>query len=198
MFLSHEDQRPFFGGTYFPKEQRQGMLAFTDILKRVAEYYSGHQDELRQQNEQFMQAFDELVPPAVEGQPINADPLHCGPASAGPQLRQQLRRIRQRAEIPQPKALERLLRHWYSTAAKPDARPAGAVAWPPSRSPAWARAACTTRSAGGFCRYSTDSHWMIPHFEKMLYDNAALMAVYAEAADRDGRHVLRADRGRNG
>src|SRR6185436_17190762 len=73
MFLSHEDQRPFFGGTYFPNEPRHGMPAFTEIMKRVGEYYTTHQDELRQQNEQFMKAFDELVPPAVEGQPINAD-----------------------------------------------------------------------------------------------------------------------------
>src|SRR5262245_24926355 len=77
MFLSHEDQRPFFGGTYFPKEPRYGMPAFTDILKRVGEYYSTHQVELRQQNEMFMQAFDELVPPAVEGQQVNADPLRA-------------------------------------------------------------------------------------------------------------------------
>src|SRR5215471_2326348 len=63
MFLSHEDQRPFFGGTYFPKEPRYGMPAFTDLLKRVAEYYGGHQDDLRAQNEESIKAFDELVPP---------------------------------------------------------------------------------------------------------------------------------------
>ena len=51
MFLTHEDQRPFFGGTYFPKEPRYGMPAFGEILKRVAEYYRDHQAELRQQNE---------------------------------------------------------------------------------------------------------------------------------------------------
>src|SRR5690349_3932549 len=49
MFLSHEDQRPFFGGTYFPNQPRYGMPAFTDILKRVAQYYSEHQDDLRKQ-----------------------------------------------------------------------------------------------------------------------------------------------------
>jgi uncharacterized protein YyaL (SSP411 family) len=77
MFLSHEDQRPFFGGTYFPNEPRHGMPAFTDIIKRVGEYYSTHQAELRQQNEMVMQAFEELVPPPVEGQEINADPLRA-------------------------------------------------------------------------------------------------------------------------
>src|SRR6202046_3331172 len=57
MFLTPQDQRPFFGGTYFPKEARYGMPAFGDILRRVAEYYHGHGTEIRQQNEQLKLAF---------------------------------------------------------------------------------------------------------------------------------------------
>src|SRR5262245_61842367 len=56
MFLSHEDQKPFFGGTYFPKETRQGMPPFTEIMKRVSEYYRSHQAELQAQNKSFMEA----------------------------------------------------------------------------------------------------------------------------------------------
>jgi len=185
MFLSHEDQRPFFGGTYFPKEQRQGMPAFTDILKRVAEYYSGHQDELRQQNEQFMQAFDELVPPAVEGQPINADPLHAARQVLARSFDSNYGGFGSAPKFPQPKALERLLRHWYSTAAKPDVD-LQALYMATLTLTRMGEGGMYDQIAGGFCRYSTDSHWMIPHFEKMLYDNAALMAVYAEAAIATG------------
>src|SRR5690349_24940102 len=50
MFLTHDDQRPFFGGTYFPKEARYGMPAFRDLITRVAQYYRDHQTELREQN----------------------------------------------------------------------------------------------------------------------------------------------------
>ena len=65
MFLTHDDHRPFFGGTYFPKEARHGLPAFTDILRRVSEYYRLHEAELRQQNDALMSAFDELNPPSA-------------------------------------------------------------------------------------------------------------------------------------
>ena len=55
MFLTHDDQRPFFGGTYFPKEPRYGMPAFKDVITRVvADYYRDHQSDLRQQNDALM------------------------------------------------------------------------------------------------------------------------------------------------
>src|SRR5215475_6024538 len=62
MFLTHDDQKPFFGGTYFPKEPRHGLPAFKDLLQRVAAYYREHGPELRKQNEALMTAFDELTP----------------------------------------------------------------------------------------------------------------------------------------
>jgi len=62
MFLTPDDQRPFFGGTYFPKEARYGLPAFRDILQRVAAYYRDHSAELRKQNKALMAAFAELTP----------------------------------------------------------------------------------------------------------------------------------------
>jgi uncharacterized protein YyaL (SSP411 family) len=56
MFLTHDDQKPFFGGTYFPKEARYGLPAFKDLLLRVADYYAQHAPELRAQNEALMAA----------------------------------------------------------------------------------------------------------------------------------------------
>ena len=57
MFLSHEDQRPFFGGTYFPDTPRHGMPSFKELLERVAQYYREHGDEIRSQNASLMNAF---------------------------------------------------------------------------------------------------------------------------------------------
>jgi uncharacterized protein YyaL (SSP411 family) len=185
MFLSHEDQRPFFGGTYFPNEPRYGMPAFTEILKRVAEYYSSHQAELRQQNEQFMQAFDELVPPPVEGQQINADPLRACRDVMARTFDGNYGGFGSAPKFPQPKQLERLLRHWYSTASKPDVD-LQALYMATLTLTRMGEGGIYDQIAGGFCRYSTDAHWMIPHFEKMLYDNAGLMPVYAEAAVATG------------
>ncbi|MEJ0036663.1 MAG: thioredoxin domain-containing protein [Gammaproteobacteria bacterium] len=185
MFLSHEDQRPFFGGTYFPKEPRYGMPAFTDLLKRVAEYYGGHEDDLRQQNEEFMKAFDELVPPPVEGQPISAEPLGACREVMARNFDSNYGGFGSAPKFPQPKQLERLLRHWYSTAAKPEVD-LQALYMATLTLTRMGEGGVYDQIAGGFCRYSVDSHWMIPHFEKMLYDNAGLMAVYAEAAIATG------------
>jgi uncharacterized protein len=60
MFLAHDDQRPFFGGTYFPKEARFGLPAFKDLLLRVAQFYREHPEEMRTQNAALVQALDQM------------------------------------------------------------------------------------------------------------------------------------------
>src|SRR3954468_4292582 len=65
MFLTHDDHRPFFGGTYFPDRPRHGMPAFSEILQRVAEFYKQQRDGIRQQNESLMEVFTQLLPDAI-------------------------------------------------------------------------------------------------------------------------------------
>src|SRR4029453_6877414 len=65
MFLAPGTQRPFFGGTFFPKEPRYGMPAFTDLLRRVSEFYRTHADDIAKQSEALQQAFAEMSPPAA-------------------------------------------------------------------------------------------------------------------------------------
>ena len=186
MFLSPADQRPFFGGTYFPKEARFGLPAFQDLVTRVAEYYHEHEPELRRQNAALMDAFAQLVPP-----PAQADlQLTDAPLLAG---RQQLARsfdgrfggFGAAPKFPHPKTLERLLRDWHASAERPD----------PDLHALYMAALTLRRMGeggiddqlgGGFCRYSVDETWTIPHFEKMLYDNGALLGVYADAATATG------------
>jgi hypothetical protein len=186
MFLSHQDQRPFFGGTYFPKDARYGMPAFGEILKRVSEYYSGHQPELARQNEAFMKAFDDLVPPPPEpGLELSAQPLRSSRDTVGGTFDSSYGGFGGAPKFPHPKMLERTLRDWHATAAspKPDLQALYMATLTLTR---MGEGGIYDQLAGGFCRYSVDTHWMIPHFEKMLYDNAALMPVYAEAAVATG------------
>src|SRR6187200_1445151 len=76
MFLTHDDQKPFFGGTYFPNTARYGMPAFGTILQRVAEYYREQREELRAQNDTLMEVFGDLTPAPVNGDvPLDATPL---------------------------------------------------------------------------------------------------------------------------
>src|SRR5688500_14231995 len=65
MFLAPGTQRPFFGGTYFPKEPRYGMPAFTDLLGRVSEFYRTHREDIARQSEALQQAFAEMSPAAA-------------------------------------------------------------------------------------------------------------------------------------
>ncbi len=186
MFLSHEDQRPFFGGTYFPKEPRHGMPAFGEILKRVAEYYRGHQAELRQQNEAFMTAFDELMPPPPAADlKMSAQPLRACHEELRQRFDSNYGGFSGAPKFPHPKMLERVMRDWHATAAgdEPDLQALYMATLTLTR---MGEGGLYDPLAGGFCRYSVDSHWMIPHFEKMLYDNAGLLSLYAEAAVATG------------
>src|SRR4029453_6561382 len=84
MFLAPQDQRPFFWGTYFSHETPYGMPAFTDVLKRVSEYYSGHLDDLRQQSEALMSALGDLTPPVAGADlELSAKPLQLARDALG-------------------------------------------------------------------------------------------------------------------
>ena len=67
MFLSPGDQRPFFGGTYFPPEAKYGMPAFRELLQRVAQYYREHGDDVRRQGDALVEVFGQMLPPPADG-----------------------------------------------------------------------------------------------------------------------------------
>jgi len=182
MFLTHEDQRPFFGGTYFPHEARYGLPAFKDVLLRVAEYYREHAAELRTQNEALMAAFAELNPaPAAADTELTAAPLAA--------CRMQLARAFDSRnggfggapKFPHPQTIEWLLRRWRASQSEPEPD-AQALYMATLTLRRMAQGGIYDQLGGGFCRYAVDEYWMIPHFEKMLYDNGALLAAYAMAA----------------
>ncbi len=182
MFLTHDDQRPFFGGTYFPKEARYGLPAFRDILQRVAAYYRDHAPELKKQNEALLAAFAELTP-----KPVGPDSeLTDAPLAA---CRSQLARsfdsrnggFGGAPKFPHAEMLEWLLGRWHVTARapEPDLQALYMATFTLRR---MAEGGINDQLGGGFCRYAVDEYWMIPHFEKMLYDNGALLAAYAHAS----------------
>jgi len=182
MFLSHEDHVPFFGGTYFPKEARYGMPAFRDVLTRVADYYRDHQRELREQNTALMQVFAQLEPSAPgAATDLSGAPLAANRAQLGASFDTRFGGFGGAPKFPHALALERLLRDWYATVGErePDLQALYMATLTLKR---MAEGGLNDQLAGGFCRYSVDQYWMIPHFEKMLYDNAALTAAYAQAA----------------
>jgi uncharacterized protein YyaL (SSP411 family) len=186
MFLTHDDHRPFFGGTYFPKEARHGLPAFTDILRRVSEYYRLHEADLRQQNDALMSAFAELTPPPAPADTRLTDaPLKAARELLGRTFDGQYGGFGRAPKFPNAKSIERLLRDWHATSGKtqPDLQALYMATLTLRR---MGEGGINDQLGGGFSRYSVDDYWMIPHFEKMLYDNGGLLAVYADAAVATG------------
>src|SRR5580700_2266923 len=182
MFLTHDDQRPFFGGTYFPPQARHGLPAFKDLLLRVAEYYRDHAADLRKQNDALMAAFAEInPPPAAADTQLSDAPLKACRERLGRSFDKHNGGFGGAPKFPHPLTIERLLRDWRaSTAApEPDLQALYMASLTLRR---MAEGGINDQLGGGFCRYAVDEYWMIPHFEKMLYDNGALLATYAQAA----------------
>lgn len=182
MFLDGEDQRPFFGGTYFPKEARYGMPAFGELLKNVAGYYADKRDEVRSQSARLLEVFTKLEPaPAGPGTALDATPLAAARATFEQTFDRDYGGFGSAPKFPHPTTIDRLLRHWRAGAndAEPDIEALFMATLTLTR---MADGGLFDHVGGGFCRYSVDRYWQIPHFEKMLYDNGPLLALYAQAA----------------
>jgi len=187
VFLTPDDQVPFFAGTYFPDEPRHGMPAFRDLMQRIVEFLASRADEVREQNTSLVRALQSLAA---------AD---AAPGVPGPQpletARQQLEHgfdetyggFGAAPKFPHPTSIERLLRHWAATGGA-DRRALHMAVYTLER---MACGGLYDQLGGGFCRYSVDERWMIPHFEKMLYDNGLLLALYAEAWAATGNPLFK-------
>jgi uncharacterized protein len=182
MFLTPDEQQPFFGGTYFPKEPRYGMPAFTDLLQRVAQYFAEHGVEIAAQNQQLQQAFAAMAPaPAASDFAISGAPLAAGRGALERSFDGVAGGFTRAPKFPHAGSIERCLRQWHATSAnlEPDLKALYMATLTLTR---MAEGGIYDQLAGGFSRYSVDAQWMIPHFEKMLYDNALLLSEYARAA----------------
>ncbi|HVH84056.1 MAG TPA: hypothetical protein VM713_07050, partial [Steroidobacteraceae bacterium] len=141
-----------------------------------------HSAELQAQNEALLQAFAGINPPPAAPDAMLTDvPLKACRAQLANTFDRRDGGFGGAPKFPAPKAIERLLRDWRSS-------PAGDEAGLQSLYMAgftlrhMGEGGICDQLGGGFCRYSVDERWMIPHFEKMLYDNAALLAVYANSS----------------
>ena len=194
MFLTHDDQKPFFGGTYFPDKARFGLPGFPTILERVAEYYHAQREELRAQNDTLMDVFNELTPaPADPGTRLSAAPLdgvHGVREQLAATFDKQYGGHGGAPKFPHPGSIDRLMHHWHASAATqaPDLHALFMATLTLTR---MAEGGIFDQLGGGFARYSVDQYWMIPHFEKMLYDNGALLASYADASLATGDELFR-------
>ena len=190
MFLSPKDRRPFFGGTYFPKEARHGLPAFADLLQRVAAFHRERGEDIAQQSEALQQAFDQLhTAPASGDTPLTLAPAHAAREQLAGAFDPEFGGFGGAPKFPHPTNIEFLLRQWRATAGaeEPDLHSLYMATLTLKR---MADGGIYDQLGGGFARYSVDAWWMIPHFEKMLYDNGQLLRVYAHAALATGEPLF--------
>ena len=178
VFLS-PDGRPFYGGTYFPPEDRHGMPAFGRVMAAVHDAWTNRRQELLDQGSQLLTYIDRATKlPASEGDLSDAT------------FRRALE-VMQRSfdgewggfgsapKFPQPMTLDFLLR--MHVRGLP-----GALDMARRTLTKMARGGIFDHVGGGFARYSVDRVWLVPHFEKMLYDNAQLLRLYTRARQLTG------------
>ena len=182
VFLTPE-QLPILTGTYFSR------AAFQQILTRVETYYQTHRDEARARGDALRQALNNLDRSAGGGVELTAAPLEHALERLRNSFDSDYGGFGGAPKFPHPNHVATLLDAWRRTAEtdKPDAHSLYMAAMTLTR---MAEGGVYDHLAGGFFRYSVDRHWSIPHFEKMLYDNAELTAVYADAHAATGEPLF--------
>lgn len=181
MFLD-PNGRPFWGGTYFPKVSRYGRPSFTQVLHSVADAFAKRPADIAANATAILTALDaapEAPPSALSYRWLDAialrirdlgDPVHGGLQSA--------------PKFPNPPVLEML---WRAADRSGDESIRAPVLKTLER---MARGGIFDHIGGGFARYSVDVQWLVPHFEKMLYDNAQLLPLLALVANKTGSDLL--------
>jgi uncharacterized protein len=169
------DGRPFYGGTYFPPEPRHGIPSFSQVLQAVAEAYRTRRHDLEQQADVLVDAIRQASERPPSGEPLTSGLLR----GVVPALRRSFDRVEggwgPAPKFPAASTIELLLR---LHAASGDAEALGMARLTLDRMTA---GGMYDLLGGGFHRYSVDPHWLVPHFEKMLYDNALLASAYLHA-----------------
>jgi uncharacterized protein YyaL (SSP411 family) len=176
------DGKPFYGGTYFPDEPRHGMPAFTQVLQGVSEAWSTQRDEVTAAGQRLVSALVEGARTAVPGGEAVIDAGFFRVVNAALDARFDTRNGSWGGapKFPQPMTLEYQLRR----IAAGDPAPGAMVRFTLDK---MADGGIRDQLGGGFHRYATDSRWLVPHFEQMLYDNAQLARVYLHASQAFGK-----------
>ncbi|RKH34548.1 thioredoxin domain-containing protein [Corallococcus sicarius] len=181
------DLRPFYGGTYFPPEDRYGRPGFPRLLSALRDAWHNKPGEIEDQAQRFQEGLGELSTHGLDAAPSHLsaedivamghamakrmDPVHGGFGGA--------------PKFPNPMNVALLLRAWRRGGGEPLKT---AVFRTLER---MALGGLYDQLGGGFHRYSVDERWLVPHFEKMLYDNAQLLHLYAEAEQVESRPLWR-------
>ncbi|MEU1428052.1 thioredoxin domain-containing protein [Nocardia sp. NPDC005746] len=177
-FLTPEGE-PFYCGTYYPKTPRHGMPSFAQVLTAVGETWRNRRDEVNTAAAQVGEALRQQTAGLPDtGVGISADLVQHAVSAVSKDVDAQHGGFGGAPKFPPSALLEGLLRHYELTG------DLGVLQSVSFTCESMARGGIYDQLRGGFARYSVDAAWVVPHFEKMLYDNAQLVRVYAHLARR--------------
>ena len=174
------DGRPFYGGTYFPPEDRGNMPGFPRLVTGIADAYRTRRGEVLQSINQLMGHLGQSARLPRSLDPLTNETMHRAFQALAPAFDHELGGFGNAPKFPQPMIYEFVLRYFRMS------NNPRALEMAEATLQAMARGGMYDQVGGGFHRYSTDRSWLVPHFEKMLYDNALLVRLYLHAFQATG------------
>ena len=181
------DGVPFYGGTYFPPEQRHGMPSFRQVLEGVAEAWRTRRDEIREAAPRTVEGLSATARAGGSGEEPTPTGLEEAERGLAAQFDPNFGGFGGAPKFPPASALEFLMAR-IADGSDVTGKAADMVRITLER---MAKGGIYDQVGGGFARYSVDAHWLVPHFEKMLYDNALLARAYLHAWQLTGDELLR-------
>ncbi|HHV98712.1 MAG TPA: thioredoxin domain-containing protein [Clostridiaceae bacterium] len=180
------DKKPFFAGTYFPKEDRMGMMGLKSLLNRVVELWNSRRNELISSSNKITNMFNsplDFQEEDIQNEDIPEDLVHDAFTEFKYAFDSIYGGFGSAPKFPTPHNLYFLLRYWHATGED------YALEMVEKTLDSMYRGGIFDHIGFGFSRYSTDRRWLVPHFEKMLYDNALLAIAYIETYQATGKKI---------
>jgi uncharacterized protein YyaL (SSP411 family) len=174
------DGKPFYGGTYFPPQPRYGMPSFPQVLRSVAEAYHERRDQVEGQAERLTAMLRRAAQFESQSVDLGVETLDDAVKQLHQSFDDQNGGFGSQPKFPQPMTLEFILSQYLRS------RDLDTLYMCELTLEQMALGGIYDQLGGGFHRYSVDAHWLVPHFEKMLYDNAQLLLVYLHAWQLNG------------
>ena len=184
VFLTPEGQ-PFYSGTYFPKEPRYGMPSFKQVLLSAADAWQNQQNEVQQRAVDVTRIIQQASDVGSKSEILDTELFAKALYNLTQRFDQTWGGFGKAPKFPQPMVIEFLLREYVRSG------DAYALEMAELTLQKMAHGGMYDQLGGGFARYSTDGQWLVPHFEKMLYDNAQLARVYLHAWQITGKQLYR-------
>lgn len=185
LFLDPQTELPFFAGTYFPAQTQNGQPGFADLLLRLFEAYDQKREELTSQSDKLANTLKQLSPPVLDPEMTDVDLLQACRDTLAQRFDSAEGGFGQSMKFAMPGSIERLLRHWAHARRANEADKDG-LEMVMTTLTQMARGGIFDHLGGGFFRYAQDRQWRVPQFEKVLYDNAQLLSIYAQALKLGG------------